>query len=137
MRLLLDHDLSGPRVGARLAARGHDVRALDQEPQRAGLPDDEVLRLAATDGRIVVTHDVNTFPALLREFAERGEEHAGAIIVVAIRSRDFDLIVHAVEAQLARYPRQEQWRNLAVFASRSDIAEPAIRPEGPDGTERR
>ena len=125
MRLLLDHDVSGPRVGARLSAHGHDVRALDQEPQHAGLADDEVLRLATSDGRIVVTHDVNTFPPLLREFAERGEAHAGAIIVVGIRSRDFDLIVRAVEAWLARYPEQEQWRELTVFATSSDSSEVA------------
>jgi len=121
VRLLLDHDVSGPQVGARLAARGHDVRALDQEPRHAGLADDELLRLAAADDRILVTHDVNTFPSLLRDFADRGEAHAGAIVLVAIRSRDFDLIARAVETQLARYPRQEQWRNLAVFATRGDV----------------
>jgi hypothetical protein len=99
------------------------VRALDQEPQQAGLTDDEVLRLATADGRIVVTHDVNTFPALLREFAERGEQHAGAIIVVAIRSRDFDLIARAVDTRLSRYPRQRQWRNLTVFATPANLDE--------------
>jgi predicted nuclease of predicted toxin-antitoxin system len=123
VRLLLDHDVSGPRVGARLSARGHDVRALDQEPQHAGLADDEVLRLATSDGRIVVTHDVNTFPPVLRDFAERGESHAGAIVLVAIRSRDFELIVRAVEAWLARYPGQEQWRELTAFATQSDAAQ--------------
>lgn len=130
MRLLLDHDVSGPQVGARLVTRGHDVRALDQEPQYAGLSDDEVLRLAAADGRVVVTHDVNTFPPLLRDFAERGELHAGAIVLVAIRSRDFDLIARAVEAQLARYPRQEQWPNLAVFAARSETQNRADQQPG-------
>lgn len=127
MRLLLDHDVSGPQVGVRLSARAHDVRALDQESQHSGLPDDEVLRLAAGDSRIVVTHDVNTFPAVLRDFAERGEAHAGAIVVVAIRSRDFDLIVRAVEARLAGYPQQEQWRNLTVFAAHSDLKKTASR----------
>lgn len=130
MRLLLDHDVSGPRVGERLVARGHDVRALDQEPQHAGLTDDEVLQLATSDGRIVVTHDVNTFPPLLRTFAERGESHAGAIIIVAIRSRDFDLIVRAVEAWLARYPQHEQWRDLTVFATHSDAASAGGRKPG-------
>jgi hypothetical protein len=97
------------------------VRALDQELQQAGLTDDEVLRLATRDDRIVVTHDVNTFPPLLREFAERGEQHTGAIIVVAIRSRDFDLIARAVETRLAHYPRQDQWRNLTVFATPANL----------------
>lgn len=99
------------------------MRALDQEPQHAGLPDDEVLRLAGGDNRIVVTHDVNTFPVLLREFAERGEQHAGAIIIAAIRSRDFDLTARAVRTHLGRYPRQEQWRNLTVFATPTSLDE--------------
>jgi predicted nuclease of predicted toxin-antitoxin system len=128
VRLLLDHDVSGPRVGARLVERGHDVRALDQEPQRAGLADDEVLRLAASEQRIVVTHDVNTFPPLVRDFAERGETHAGAIVLVAIRSRDFDLIVRAVEAWLERYPRQRQWQDVTAFATQSDAANAAGDP---------
>lgn len=120
MRLLLDHDVSGPRVGARLAAQGHDVRALDQEPQNEGLADDEVLRLGARDERIVITHDVNTFPPVLRDFAERREPHSGAIVLVGIRSRDFDLLVHAIETWLARYPQQEQWCDMTVFATQSD-----------------
>jgi hypothetical protein len=99
------------------------VRALDQEPQHAGLPDDEVLRLAAADNRILITHDVNTFPALLREFAERGEQHAGAIIIAAIHSRDFDLIARAAQTRLAHYPHQEQWRNLTVFATPASLDE--------------
>jgi Domain of unknown function (DUF5615) len=99
------------------------VRALEQEPQQAGLTNDEVLRLATADNRILVTHDVNTFPALLREFAEQGEDHAGAIIVAAIRSRDFDLITRAVETRLERYPQQEQWRNLTVFAAPANLTE--------------
>jgi hypothetical protein len=80
-----------------------------------------VLRLAAADSRILTTHDVNTFPALLREFAERGEQHTGAIVVVAIRSRDFDLIARAIDSQLSRYPHQEQWQDLTVFASPANL----------------
>ena len=132
MRILLDHDVSGPRVGTRLSAHGHDVRALDQQPRHAGLADDEVLRLATSEGRIVVTHDVNTFPPVLRDFAERAESHAGAIVLVAIRSRDFDLTVRAVEAWLARYPQQEQWRDLTAFATLSDAAQAtAAEPDRP------
>jgi predicted nuclease of predicted toxin-antitoxin system len=120
VRLLLDHDVSGPRVGARLAAEGHDARSLDQEPQNSGLADDEVLRLGAREQRIIITHDVNTFPPVLRDFAERHESHAGAIVVVGIRSRDFDLLVRAIGAWLARYPQQGQWRDMTVFATHSD-----------------
>ncbi len=68
-------------------------------------------------------YDVNTLPALLREFAERGEQHAGAITITPIRSRDFDPITRAFETRLARYSRQEQWRNLTVFAAPADLKE--------------
>lgn len=96
------------------------MRALDQEPHSAGLADDEVLRLGAREERIVITHDVNTFPPVLRDFADRREQHAGAIVLVRIRSRDFDLIVGAVETWLARYPEQGQWRDMTVFAAQAD-----------------
>lgn len=56
MRLLLDAHVSGRRVGGALRALGHDVPALDEERQLEGLPDDEVLTLAATERRILVTH---------------------------------------------------------------------------------
>jgi hypothetical protein len=121
VRLLLDHNLPQTRVGTGLAAQGHDVRALDQQPEHAGLADDDVMRIAAGDGRIVITYDVNTFPPLLRVFADRREHHPGAIVLVGIRSRDFDLIVRAVGAWLARYPEHEQWRDLTVFATRGDL----------------
>ena len=62
MRLLLDAHVSGPRVGGPLAERGHDVRALDQEPELEGLEDEDVLALATEDERILVTHNVADFP---------------------------------------------------------------------------
>jgi predicted nuclease of predicted toxin-antitoxin system len=63
VRLLLDVYVSGAVVGRRLEANGHDVRALDQEPALEGLDDDEVLALAAQQGRILVTHNVSDFPS--------------------------------------------------------------------------
>lgn len=38
------------------------VRAVDLLPPRT--PDNEVLELAASEGRVTVTHDVNTMPAV-------------------------------------------------------------------------
>ena len=61
MRFLLDAHVSGPRVGQRLSAAGHEVRALDQERALEGLDDDEVLALAAAEERILVTHNIRDF----------------------------------------------------------------------------
>ena len=61
MRLLLDAHVSGPNVGRRLEGNGHDVRALDQEPALKGLDDDDVLALATSEQRILVTTTSPTF----------------------------------------------------------------------------
>jgi predicted nuclease of predicted toxin-antitoxin system len=81
VRFLLDAHVSGPRVGQRLTAAGHEVRALDQELTLEGLDDDEVLSLAAAEERILVTHNIRDFPAILREWAAAEHSHAGVILV--------------------------------------------------------
>ena len=66
MRLLLDAHVSGPSVGRKLEAAGHDVQALDREPDLEGLDDDDVLALATEERRILVTHNVSDFPRILQ-----------------------------------------------------------------------
>jgi predicted nuclease of predicted toxin-antitoxin system len=54
MRLFLDENVS-PIIGDALRAAGHDVSmAADVCP---GAPDDEVVRLAQAEGRVLVTED--------------------------------------------------------------------------------
>jgi len=118
VRLLLDAHVSGPRVGQRLAAAGHDVRALDQELALEGLADDEVLALAAAEDRILVTHNVRDFPAILREWAAADRSHAGVIIVYGIDHREFDLIVRGIELCLDLYAEATSWRDLALVVNR-------------------
>ncbi len=118
MRLLLDAHVSGPRVGRRLEADGHDVRALDQEPELEGLDDEEVLSTAAAEQRILVTHNIRDFPAILREWAEAQRPHAGVILVYGIDHREFDTIVHGIERCLELYPAQDSWRDVALVVDR-------------------
>ena len=58
LRLLLDAHVSGRVMATALAKRGHDVRALTDEPALEGLDDEDVLRLAVEQDRILVTYDV-------------------------------------------------------------------------------
>ena len=67
MRILLDAHISGRTEGKALAENGHEVRALDSEIELEGLPDPEVLELAASEGRILVTANIRDFEPLLRE----------------------------------------------------------------------
>jgi predicted nuclease of predicted toxin-antitoxin system len=118
VRLLLDAHVSGPRVGKRLEARGHDVRALDQEPALEGLDDEEVLATAASEQRILVTHNIRDFPSILREWAAVQRSHAGVILVYGIDHREFDVIVRGIERCLELYPDPASWENLALVADR-------------------
>jgi predicted nuclease of predicted toxin-antitoxin system len=119
LRLLLDAHVSGRRVGRPLAAVGHDVRPLDQEAALEALDDEEVLTLAAEDRRILVTHNVADFPAILREWAAAGRSHAGVILVYGIGHNEFGVIRRAVKRGLAQRPRQSEWIDLALVVDRA------------------
>ena len=106
MRFLLDAHVSGPRVGTLLRGRGHDVRALDQEPALEGLEDAEVLALATSERRIVVTFNVHDFPEILRDWATAGRSHAGVLLVYGLRHDEFSPLVRAIERAVKRHPKQ-------------------------------
>jgi predicted nuclease of predicted toxin-antitoxin system len=74
----------------------------------AGLPDEAVLALAASQGRILVTHDKKTMPQHFEHFIQR-ESSTGLIIVsrnlsVASVANELLLIWAASEA--------EEWTNM-------------------------
>jgi predicted nuclease of predicted toxin-antitoxin system len=118
VRLLLDAHASGPNVGRGLEHKRHDVRALDQEPALEGLDDDEVLALAATERRILVTHNVADFPRILREWAAAQRTHAGVILVYGIDHSEFALITRGIERWLQLRPDQEDWTDFPAIIDR-------------------
>ena len=123
MQFLLDAHVSGPRVGRRLQEAGHDVLALDQEPALEGLDDDEVLALASQAERILVTHNVRDFPAILREWAAAQRPHSGVILVYGIDHSEFELVCGGIERWLELYPQPASWTDLAAVLDRDFAAE--------------
>ena len=121
MRLLLDAHVSGPNVGRRLEQNGHDVRALDQEPELEGLDDDQVLALAATEQRILVTHNVADFPRILRDWAAAQRAHAGVILVYGIDHGEFALIARGIERWLELRPAQADWSDFPAILDRQFV----------------
>lgn len=115
---MLDAHVSGRSVGAPLAERGHDVRALDREPQHEGLADEEVLALATEDGRILVTHNVADFPEILRDWAASGRSHAGVILVYGIDHSEFGLVERGIQHRLDRRPSQHDWLDFPAVVDR-------------------
>ena len=114
MRLLLDANLSGKRIGTPLVERGHDVRALGGDPDVEGLQDELVLELATQERRVLVTRNSRDFAPLARTWAEAGREHAGLILIWSLSHRQFAEIVAGVDGWAAEIPSEEAWRGLVV-----------------------
>lgn len=79
MRFFLDEDLSY-RVATIARGQGLDVLS-SHECGRNALPDDEQLRLAAQEGRCLVTRNAPDFIPLTLRFLEAYWPHAGVLIV--------------------------------------------------------
>lgn len=109
MRLLLDANLSPRGVAARLRETGHDVVALAQDRALEGLADPQVLELAASEGRVLITRNSRDFAPLARQWAEAQRSHAGLILIWTLDHSQCAEIVAGLEQQLQRWPSQEQW----------------------------
>lgn len=79
LRFLLDADLR-PAIAVVARRLGLDVVSA-HELKFGDLPDDEVLRWAAREGRVTVTRNRNDFIEWTTTFFQRGEAHAGVLIV--------------------------------------------------------
>ncbi len=118
MRLLLDVHLSGRVLGPALRQQGHDVRAANEESELTQLEDEELLAVAATEGRILVTADIKDFRPILVEWGETGRHHAGCILITSrVRNEHFGRIIAGVTAALDAMPEQEAWRDYVHYLS--------------------
>jgi predicted nuclease of predicted toxin-antitoxin system len=119
MRILLDAHISSRTVGKALIEGGHDVRALDSEPELEGLSDPEVLELAASEGRVLVTANIRDFEPLLREWAGESRSHAGVILVPSsVRNEAFGVLISSVKETISN-TRQEEWVDRVEWLRRA------------------
>lgn len=121
MKLFLDAHISARRIAVPLRDRDHDVRAADEERELDGFTDEELLSLAAGEGRIFVTFDVKDFPLIARRWAEAGRAHAGCAIVVGIDHGEFATILDVIARELAGRPQQADWMDLTLFLARATL----------------
>jgi hypothetical protein len=64
-------------VAEQLRDRGWDVVAVVERPGLVGASDDDVLKVAAGEQRLLVTRNVRDFVPLDRTWREAGRSHAG------------------------------------------------------------
>jgi hypothetical protein len=107
VKLLLDEMLS-PALGRELRKRGHDVDAISGNRAHEAMSDAEVLALAGTQGRALVTNNLVDFRPLHHEaIAPGGPGHFGMVFMPGSYRRtkaDTGRIVEALEAKLAELP---------------------------------
>jgi len=84
VRLLFDVHHS--RLAAeRLRQSGHDVIASADIPELAVLSDEELLRHASVEGRVLVTENARDFDRIVRTWSVSGEHHGGVIFTSSRR----------------------------------------------------
>jgi predicted nuclease of predicted toxin-antitoxin system len=114
LRLLLDANLSPRGIAAELRKAGHDVLALAEDATFEGLPDPQVLELAATEQRVLVTRNSRDFAPLARQWAEGKRSHSGIILIWTLDHSQFAEITSGIQRQLQQRTTPEQWRDVTI-----------------------
>jgi hypothetical protein len=78
--LLLD-EMFAYDIDQQLRAMGYDVTSVVADPALIGLPDDQVIAYATTEGRALVTANIKDFVPLDGRYRAAGQSHAGLILV--------------------------------------------------------
>ena len=78
--LLLD-EMFTDDIAQQLRAKGYDVISVVADPALVGLPDDQVLAYATTEGRALVTANIKEFVPLDSRYRAADQSHAGLILV--------------------------------------------------------
>lgn len=118
MRVLLDVHISPKNIGSALRTDGHDVSSASDDPQLQELDDEDLLKVAVSENRIMITFDVNDFPEILHRWGEAGMDHTGCIIVVGLDHGEFGAVLRSLSRVFSRWPNQREWVNRTAFIGR-------------------
>jgi hypothetical protein len=93
-RLYLDEDVSA-RAAEMIVARGFDVLST-VKAERLGASDRDQLEFAASESRVLVTHNRRDFELLAQEYFANGLKHAGLVVAVRRPPRELTMRVLAL-----------------------------------------
>jgi hypothetical protein len=114
LKLLLDEMLS-PLIAQQLRDRGYNVEAIKGTPRYEQLSDREVMDLARSQQRAVVTNNLLDFRPLHHEaITPGGSGHYGMVFMPGNYRRtkaDTGRIVESLEAKLAELPGESDLAN--------------------------
>jgi hypothetical protein len=123
--LLLDEMFSND-IAQQLRAKGYDVVSVVADPALAGLPDDQILAYATTEGGALVTANIKDFAPLDTRYRAADQSHAGLIPVstktsprtAASHSRSQPPSLHYSVAR----PRSSRAKSYSSRGAKSDTA---------------
>jgi hypothetical protein len=78
--LLLD-EMFADDIAQQLRAKDYDAISVVTDPALVGLPDDQILAYATTEGRALVTASIKDFIPLDGRYRAAGQSHAGLILL--------------------------------------------------------
>ena len=118
MKLLFDEMLTSA-IARELQAHGQDAEAVAGHPDRQALSDPDVLALARTEHRAIVTNNLRDFRPLHHEaITPGGPGHYGMIFIPGTYRRtraDTGKIVTALEAIFVQYPGEDDLANSETW----------------------
>lgn len=118
MKLLLDEMLS-PEIARQLRADGHDVEAIKGHPEWESLDDADVVDLARSQQRAVVTNNLADFRPLHHEaISPGGNGHYGMVFMSGSYRRsaaDTGRIVRALAETLVQFPADASLANAETW----------------------
>jgi uncharacterized protein DUF5615 len=122
VKLLLD-EMYPARLARALRERGADAEGVDERSPLRGLSDEELLVVAAGEGRALVSENVADFMRLYGEWGAADRRHAG--IVVALSSRfsrtpaGYEVLADSLVELCAQRPGDEALADAVHFLVRS------------------
>jgi len=106
IRFLADADLDGAIVrGIRRREPSIDFKSAN-DAGLEGLPDPEVLELAAVEGRVLVSHDTSTIPFHFAARSRLGLKSPG--VLLALQSADVGKVIESL-LMIWSASREEEW----------------------------
>lgn len=122
MKLLLD-EMYPAHLARALRERGADAEGVDERSPLRGLADEELLVVAAREGRALVSENVADSMRLYGEWGAADRRHAG--IVIALSSRflrtpaGYEVFVDSLVEFCAQRPGHEALADAVHFLVRS------------------
>ena len=110
MKLLID-SMYPPQIAEQLQRRGHDVIGARAFPHLEDLSDRDLLRIAASEGRVLVTENIRDFPIIDAEYRQLDQQHFGVILATDRKyprrhGAGSGRLVTALDAWLREHPEE-------------------------------